>query len=112
MLLPVSRLTIKQMEMEWTEYHNSIKEIEQQKKNMPGDVDKARLRYLKVITEAISCIYDNLDDMKRVLIQQRYWGPKKRGWMLTAARCYIDRRTAMRWRDEIMIETARNIGAR
>jgi len=117
MTYPVRRLTIKQLEMEWREYKHSLKEIEGlEKQTFETDHERYivenRLRYLKEITTFIADVYEELDDMKRVLIDQRYWSRKKRGWMLIAARCFVSKRQAMRWRDEIMIRTANLLGAR
>jgi len=116
-MVEVSRLTIKQLEMEWREYKHSLKEIERlETETVETDQERYivenRLCYLKGITAVITDVYEELDEMQRVLIDQRYWTRKQRAWMLIAARCFVSKRQAMRWRDEIMIRTANLLGAR
>ena len=71
-----------------------------------------RLNYLREITSAIETVYNELPDDYKKLIHSRYWSQRKKTWDIIADDCKVVKRTAQRWRNEIIIATVEVLGWR
>jgi len=90
--------------------------------NIPGDptgkagtllASHRRLEQMERIVEAIESVYDRLPDVKKRLIELRYWErPQILTWDGIAIELKTSRRQAIRWRDEIVFAIAELVGWR
>lgn len=72
-----------------------------------------QLNYLREITNAIETVYNELPDDYKNLIHSRYWtSQRKKTWDVIAEECNVVKRTAQRWRDEIIQATIEVLGWR
>lgn len=136
----LKRGTIKHIESEIYSYWDSMREVKAiraaliarnpfldenvggGRSNLPGDptgsaaaalVSHARLQELERITGAIRAVYDQLPPEKKRLVELRYWTkPQTRTWEGIAQELNVGRRTAFRWRDEIIHAIAGRLGWR
>ncbi|WP_017470637.1 hypothetical protein [Amphibacillus jilinensis] len=70
-----------------------------------------RLEHLNEVTEAIETVYNALPDNYKKLVQIRYWNNgNKLTWEATANRLFVNRATAIRWRNEIIQATIDVLG--
>lgn len=76
-------------------------------------ISHKKLEQLQNIVDAIESVYNQLPVGKQKLIQMRYWTkPQLLNWDGVADKLHISRRTALNWRDEIVIATAIKTGWR
>lgn len=62
-----------------------------------------RIQRMEKITDAIGCVFERLQPEKKQLIQLIYWErPRIYTWQGAAMRLHITKRTAYRWRREII----------
>ena len=132
--------TFQHVEAELYRYHETKKEIVRIKNdilygtsppdenvgggrsNIPGDptgkagtllASHRRLEQMERIVDAIESVYDRLPDVKRRLIELRYWArPQMLTWDGIAIELKTSRRQAIRWRDEIVFAIAELVGWR
>lgn len=112
-------------------YHETKKEIERLKRdiiygsqfngdenigggksNLPGDAtarkaitlaSNARLERMERIVESIDSVFYRLQPEKKQLVQMMYWDrPKLLTWEGIALKLHVTKRTAGRWRKEII----------
>ncbi|WP_017473290.1 hypothetical protein [Amphibacillus jilinensis] len=140
--IKVTKETFKKVEAEWRNYQQTLKEIKrleetiinpyqetwQRDDNIGGghaniirDPTQAtalqlakhkQLDYLKQIVQAIDTVYEKLSDEYQALVKVRYWSNRKYTWDAIADQCFISKRQAMRWRDEIIHVTIEVLGWR
>lgn len=139
--IKLRRGTFQHVESEIYAYHDTKKEILRLKNeilhgqgpnddenvgggrsNLPGDptgrtavllTSHKKLEQLQAITEAVESVYAELPPEKQKLVQVRYWTrPQLLTWDGVAKECYVSRRTAINWRDEIVQSVAVKIGWR
>lgn len=134
----LKRSTFLYLENELTHYHDTLKEIERirrdilfgvdssdeniggGKSNLPSDQTSAkalrlatntRLEHLERLTDVIDIVYDRVQNEKKKLIQLMYWDrPRLLTWDGVAAKLHIHKRTAFRWRKEILNAIAEKAG--
>lgn len=125
--LKIRNSTLNYLEDELTHYHDTAKEIErirldilmQGKQEQEGGrgtsisdptsriaielVSNARLERLIRIYQILSDIINRLQPEKKRLIQIMYWDrPRQLTWSGVAIKLHITKRTAFRWRREIL----------
>lgn len=139
--IKIRRGTFQHVESEIYAYHETKKEILRLKNeilhgqgisddenvgggrsNLPGDptgrtavllTSHKKLEQLQAIVDAIESVYAGIPPEKQKLIQVRYWTrPQLLTWEGVAKECYVSRRTAVYWRDEIVQAIAERIGWR
>ena len=71
-----------------------------------------RLSYLREITSAIETVYNELNEDYKNLVNARYWSQRKKTWDIIADECSVTKRTAQRWRNEIILSTVEVLGWR
>ncbi|MBA4543974.1 MULTISPECIES: RinA family phage transcriptional regulator [Thermoactinomyces] len=72
-----------------------------------------RIEQLEKIVEAIRTVYDRLPEEKKKLVQLKYWTtPQELTWEGIARQIPVSRRTAIAWRDEIVLQIANQLGWR
>ena len=133
---------LKDTEAEWYKYHKTLKEIvrlreeimnpfdDEPDTNVGGGSNSVRsiskptenvairlnvskqLSYLTEITEAIEQVYNALPDDYKNFVRVRYWSGKDQTWSAVAEKCHINRATAFRWRDNIILATVELLGWR
>jgi len=141
-IIKPTKLAFKKAEAEWHNYHNTLKEIERLREEImnpykpsedvniikgansvkrPGDptgitatrlTTHKQLNYLTEVVKAIENVYGTLSDEYRKLVKLRYWNNRKLTWDVIADELHVNRTTAMRWRDEIIIATIELLGWR
>lgn len=138
--IKATKLTFKQTEAEWYQYHNTLREIallreeimnpymeeepnhEGGRSNIPGDptgkmatrlTTHKQLKYLNEVVEAIDRVYEALPDNYKKLVRLRYWNKNNElDWDGVALKCHVSKRQAMRWRDEVIYATIELLGWR
>lgn len=71
------------------------------------------LRNMEKVVEAIETIYERLPDEKKMLVKLRYWTQHQRfDWEGVGLQLNCSSRTAKRWRDEIVVAIAMQLGWR
>lgn len=128
----------KHVESELRHYHETLKEIAQLreeilhgtavqdenigggKSNLPGDptakkgialTSNRRLENLERVANVIHYVYMTLPDEKKELIRLKYWHrPQSFTWDGIALRLNVSKRTAVYWRDEIVLAIAAFLG--
>ncbi|SDJ76856.1 phage transcriptional activator, RinA family [Paenibacillus naphthalenovorans] len=110
------------MESELYSFQDTQKEIVKIKNELLNDqseqtvvkIMKHRmLEQMEHITDAIENVVGQLPQEKQKLIKLRYWTrPQLLTWDGVAIELDVGRATAIRWRDEIVIEIAKKIGWR
>lgn len=133
-------LTIRKIEAEWFNYHNTLKEIARLREsimhpfqeedenvgggqsNIPGApteriatrlTTQKQLNYLTEIIEAVEQVYNALPDNYKELARLRYWNKNNElNWDGIALELNVSKRQAIRWRDEIMQATLELLGWR
>lgn len=71
-----------------------------------------QLNYLNEIVEAIDRVYNALPDNYKELVRIKYWSNKDLTWDVIAEELYVNRSTAIRWRNEIVQATIELLGWR
>jgi RinA family phage transcriptional activator len=136
----LKKATFKHIESELYSYHDTLKEINNLRKNImfcresddenigggrssvpssPTEriatmlaTDK-RLNRLEEVTNAIEKVYTGLPDDYQKLVRLKYWTrPQTLTWEGIADKLYITSRQSMRWRDEIVYAIAEVLGWR
>lgn len=132
--------TFKVIEMELRDYFETKKEIEltrlsilypnvQQDDNIGGGksnvikrpteqigtalAEHRKLKDMEDVVNAIETIYERLPDEKKLLVKLRYWTHNQQfDWEGVGLKLNCTGRTARRWRDEIVIAIAVQLGRR
>lgn len=137
-----TKITFKKVEFEWSNYHNTLKEIarireeimnpfnEYPDENFGGGSNSVRtisdptetkairlivskqLDYLTEIANAIEQVYNALPNDYKKLVRVRYWSNKNLNWDGIANEIHVHRSTAIRWRNEIVQATIEVLGWR
>ncbi|OZS79456.1 hypothetical protein CF394_00700 [Tetzosporium hominis] len=127
--------TFKHVEAELANYHETQKEIAKRREelmyptmseelvgsrgSMVSDPTSAkaarivmdrRLRELERIEDAITSVYDRLEEKPKQLVHMVYWTRNKKTWEGVAMELEIGRTTLFRWRNEIIKEIADRLG--
>lgn len=137
--ISIRKGTFKHIESELFAYHDTKREIKQitadilhgsssvdgnggGRSNLPGDptnrivtslITHKRLKQLEQISSAIEEVFIQLPEEKQKLIKLKYWAkPQTLTWDGIAATMNVGRRTALRWRDEIIYAIADTLGWR
>ncbi|WP_067841726.1 transcriptional regulator [Amphibacillus sediminis] len=140
--LKITKQTFKKVEAEWMNYHHTLKEIKRLEEDVFNPYQEVwdrdenigggqaniirdptqstvirlskhkQLNYLKDIVRAIDTVYQQLSKEYQAFVQIRYWSNRKLTWDGIADQCYISKRQAMRWRDEIVKITIEVLGWR
>lgn len=71
-----------------------------------------QLNYLTEVVDAIERVYNALPDNYKELVRLRYWSNRQQTWDGVSKDLYVNRSTAMRWRDEIIQATIEVLGWR
>jgi RinA family phage transcriptional activator len=71
-----------------------------------------QLNYLREVTSAIETVYNQLPADRKRLVHIRYWSKRKLVWDKVAEECFVSRRQAINWRDEIIQATVEVLGWR
>ncbi|WP_231631584.1 transcriptional regulator [Halolactibacillus sp. JCM 19043] len=72
-----------------------------------------QLNYLREITSAIETVYNALPKDRKRLVHERYWcKDNNKDWEYVANQCYVSKRQALRWRDEMVQATVEVLGWR
>lgn len=140
-MIKPTRRRIKDTEREWYNYHRTLKEIidlresitnpfsdrdqnSGEGKNSVRSIGKPtesgairltaskQLKYVTEIAEVIEQVYNALPDDYKNFVRVRYWSGKDQTWREVADKCHINRATAFRWRDRIMLATIELLGWR
>lgn len=127
--------TFKHIEAELAAYHDTQREIERRreeimnptmteelvggKSNEPSDptgrlatrlvMDK-RLSELERIEQAITSVYDKLEEKPKQLVQMTYWTRHKKTWEGMSMELEVGRTTLFRWRNEIINAIGERLG--
>lgn len=93
---------------------NSVKRIDKPTEKIATRLaTHKQLKYLTEVTEAIEQVYNALPDDYKKLVRLRYWSKERKlTWDITASELHVNRTTAMRWRDEIILATIEVLGWR
>ncbi|GLY11394.1 hypothetical protein [Bacillus badius] len=138
--IKLTKPTFKHIEAEWFAYHDTVTEIKRIREHIMFCTDNEdenvgggrsslpsaptetiairltmnkKLKYLEEIAEAIEKVFNALPDDYKKLVRLRYWSAKKDyTWDGLAKKLNVGRRTAIRWRDEIMQATGEVLGWR
>ncbi|WP_074729961.1 transcriptional regulator [Paenibacillus naphthalenovorans] len=118
----IKKGTFQHVESELYSFQDTQKEIVKIKNELLNDqseqtvvkIMKHRmLEQMEHITDAIENVVGQLPQEKQKLIKLRYWTrPQLLTWDGVAIELDVGRATAIRWRDEIVIEIAKKIGWR
>lgn len=134
----VSQPTFKHIEAELYKYHETVKEIKHLRYNViqsttvdenigggrsgfiskPTEILATRLTthrqldYLESIAYAIETVYNIAPSDYRKLVQIRYWTNRDLNWDGIASKLNCNKRTAQRWRNEIVCAIAEVLGWR
>ncbi|MCA1029305.1 transcriptional regulator [Cytobacillus kochii] len=136
----LKKATFKHIESELYSYKDTLKEIEQLRKdimfcnenddeNIGGGrniipsspteriatrlMTHKRLNQLEEVASAIQKVYTGIPEDYQKLVRLRYWTkPQTLTWEGIAGKLFITSRTAQRWRDEIIYSIAETIGWR
>ena len=135
MSVTVKSGAFRHIEAEIYGYHETLKELQKRREellskpteelvggrpNTPGDptgsvaarlADDRRLMELERIAYAVETVYNQLDDEYKELVRIRYWTkPQTLTWEGIALHLNVHKRTAMRWRKEIVIAIGEKLG--
>lgn len=138
--LKIKKATFKHVESELYCYHDTLREIEQLTKDImftkPNDDENIGggkssltsqpteriatqlathklLTRMQEITHKIEKVYTSLPEDYQKLIRIRYWTrPQTLTWDGIAGRLHVNRATAIRWRDNIVLLIADELGWR
>lgn len=113
----VSKEVIKHIEQEIRLFHQSKKELTKLRDGSAGETSSPalymikRIQSLEDIVEAIDTVYNKLPPHKQNLIELLYWSePRLLTFDGIAQKCYVSRRQAFKYRDDIVREIALNLG--
>lgn len=129
--------TVKHIEAELFDYHDTLKRIKQRreelltgtgeelvggKSNLPSDptgsvvsrlIADKQLQEYERIASTVEHVYNLCDDDRKKLIRLKYWTkPQLKSWEGIAQEISISRATAFRWRDEIIQAVGEILGWR
>lgn len=138
--LKIKKATFKHVESELYSYHDTLREIDQLtkdimftrptddenigggKSNLPSQPTERiattltthkLLTRMQEITHKIEKVYTSLPEDYQKLIRIRYWTrPQTLTWDGIAAKLHVNRATAIRWRDQIVLLIADELGWR
>lgn len=109
--MPTKAIIRKSIEQELYDFHETCHQIEvYEKRTHLTTVETVRLKEMKRIREAIQYVYQTRATPKRELMDVKYFERGVRTWDNIAARLFIGRMTAFRWRDEIVQAIADQLG--
>ncbi|WP_117161330.1 transcriptional regulator [Paraliobacillus sp. X-1268] len=140
--IKITKSTFKKVEAEWFNYYRTLdeikliedvilhpyKEVWEQDDNTGGGKNNIisnpteattirltkhkQLNHLREVTSAIETVYKELNEERKKLVHIRYWSKRKLVWDRIAEECYVSRRQAINWRDEIIQATVEVLGWR
>ncbi|WP_427137233.1 transcriptional regulator [Psychrobacillus psychrodurans] len=128
--------TIKHIEAELFDYHDTIKRIKERREELMTDPPKEegmpfnqtirsssveryatrltmdlQLKELERIASAVEHVYNLCDDSRKKLIRLKYWTrPQLKSWEGIAQELHISRRQAFYWRDEVVQAVGEKLG--
>lgn len=136
----LKKATFKHIESELYSYHDTLREIEELRKNIiftrenddenigggrgsfissPTErtatrlVTHKKLNRLEEVANAIQKVYTGLPEDYQKLVRLKYWTrPQTLTWQGIADKLYVTSRTAQRWRDDIVYSVAEVLGWR
>jgi len=130
--------TIKHIEAEIYDYHDTLKRIKERREELMTDPAKEegmpssptlpsstveryatrltmdrRLQELERVASAVEHVYNLCDDGRKKLIRLKYWTkPQLKSWEGIALDLHISKRQAYRWRDEVVQAVGEQLGWR
>jgi RinA family phage transcriptional activator len=138
--LKLRKATFKHIESELYGYHDTLREINELRKNIMFTKDNddentgggrnnlpsspteriatrlathKRLNNLEEVTNAIQKVYTGLPEDYQKLVRLKYWTrPQTLTWEGIADKLFVTSRQAMRWRDEVIYTVAEVLGWR
>lgn len=138
--LKLNKGTFKHVENELSRYHETRKEMMRLRNeimytrpsddenvgggrsSLPGDptgrtatalATNRRLQHMEIIVDAIEDVYNRLPPEKQLLVSVVYWTkPQMLSWDGIAQKLNVSRKTAFRWRDEIIWAVGEGLGWR
>lgn len=136
----LKKATFKHIESELYSYHDTLKEIQFMRQNMiftrdnndenvgggrssipysPTEAIATRLAthkklaQLEEVTNAIEKVYTSLPEEYRNLVRLKYWTkPQLKTWEGIANEMHVNRATAIRWRNSIILSISETLGWR
>lgn len=130
--------TIKHIEVEIYDYHDTLKRIRERREELMTDPAKEegmpssptlpsstverhatrltmdrQLQELERVASAVEHVYNLCDDGRKKLIRLKYWTkPQLKSWDGIALDLHISKRQAYRWRDEVVQAVGEQLGWR
>lgn len=130
--------TIKHIEAEIYDYHDTLKRIKVRREELMSDPAKEegmpssptlpsstverhatrltmdrQLQELERVASAVEHVYNLCDDGRKKLIRLKYWTkPQLKSWEGIALDLHISKRQAYRWRDEVVQAVGEQLGWR
>lgn len=130
--------TIKHIEAEIYDYHDTLKRIKERREELMTDPAKEegmpssptlpsstveryatritmdrQLQELERVASAVEHVYNICDDGRKKLIRLKYWTrPQLKSWDGIAQELHVSRRQAFYWRDEIVQAVGEQLGWR
>lgn len=130
--------TIKHIEAEIYDYHDTLKRIKVRREELMSDPSRdegmpsspslptstveryatrltmdRELQELERVASAVELVYNMCDDGRKKLIQLKYWTrPQLKSWDGIAQELHISRRQAFYWRDEVVQAVGQQLGWR
>jgi len=130
--------TIKHIEAELFDYHDTIKQIKERREELMTDpvreegmpssptlpsstveryatrltMDR-QLQELERVASAVEYVYNICDDSRKKLIRMKYWTkPQTKTWEGIAQELNVSRRQVFNWRDQIVFAIGEKLGWR
>lgn len=130
--------TIKHIEAELFDYHDTLKRIKARREELMSDPAREegmpssptlpsstveryatrltmdrQLQELERVASAVEHVYNICDDGRKNLIRMKYWTkPQLKSWEGIALDLHISKRQAYRWRDEVVQAVGEQLGWR
>lgn len=121
--IKVRKGTFKHVEDELKSYHDTRREIIKLHNEITTEMGQGgaltvlikhrKLEHLQIIVSCIESVTSQLPDDKKRLMELAYWTkPQTLTWEGIAQTANISRKTAFRWRDEIIMSITERLGWR
>ena len=130
--------TIKHIEAEIYDYHDTLKRIKERREELMSDPAREegmpssptlpsstverhatrltmdrQLQELERVASAVEHVYNLCDEGRKELIRLKYWAkPQLKSWEGIALELHISKRQAYRWRDEVVQAVGEQLGWR